>query len=155
MFCHKCGKEITKGDKFCNDCGTIVGGEEKKNYWKWLGYAWTVIVNLITIGVALAIYSKVYTSFEIIVVSLLILIYLSFQNFAMIYGKTTVETAFALDEEFKRIRRLLKDELDECKTEEMQEAKKKIDKAMIKMYINAAFLFIIYLIALFHLFSAL
>ena len=128
---------------------------EKKNPWRWLGYAWTIIVNLITIGVVLAIYGKVYESFEIIVVSILILIYLSFQGFSMIYGQTITATAFGLDTEFKRIRKLLKDEPNRDEREEIQEAKKKVDKATIKMYINAAFLFIIYLIALFHLFGAL
>lgn len=128
---------------------------EKKNSWRWLGYAWTVVVNLITIGVVLAIYGKVYESFEIIVVSILILIYLSFQGFSMIYGQTIAATAFGLDTEFKRIRKLLKDEPNRYEKEEIQEAKKKVDKATIKMYINAAFLFIIYLIALFQLFGAL
>ena len=70
--------------------------------------------------------------------------------------RLTAETAFALDGEFKRIRKLLKDEPNEYEAEEIQEAKKKVDKAiMVKMYINAAFLFIIYLIALFQLFGAL
>lgn len=155
MFCDKCGKEIKEGDKFCNSCGAVVGVSEKKNYWKYLGYAWTVIVNLITIGVVFAIYGSVYESFEVIVISLLILIYLSFQSFSMIYGKTTAETSFALDAEFKRIRKLLKDEEDEYEVEEMQEAKKKVDKTMVKMYINAGFIFIIYLIALFYLLGTL
>jgi len=128
---------------------------EKKNYWKWLGYIWTVIVNLITIGVVFAIYDNVYDSFEIIVVSLLILIYLGFQSFSMIYNKTMIETAFVLDGEFKRIRRLLKNEPNEYKTKKIQEAKKKADKAMVKMYINSIFLFIIYLITLFYLFGEL
>lgn len=128
---------------------------EKKNPWRWLSYAWTGIVNLITIGVVLAIYGKVYENFEIIIVSILILIYLSFQGFSMIYGQTIMATAFGLDTEFKRIRKLLKDEPNRDEKEEIQEAKKKVNKATIKMYINAAFLFIIYLIALFHLFGAL
>lgn len=156
MFCHKCGKEITDDDKFCNDCGTtIYANKEDKNYWQWFTYAWTVIINLITIGVVLAIYDNVYASFEIIVVSLLILIYLSFQSFSMVYGKAATETVFAIHGEFKRIRKLLKDDPDEYEVEEIQETKKKADKAMIKMYINTAFLFIIYLIALFQLFDAL
>jgi|GEM_PF-1794735 len=155
MFCQNCGKKLEENDKFCNSCGTVVGIKEKKNYWNWAGYAWTVIINLITIGVVLAIYDSVYASFETIVVSLLILIYLSSQSFSMIYGKTTSATAFALDSEFKRIRRLLKDEPDEYEMEEIQEAKKKVDKGMIKMYINGGFIFIIYLIALVHLFGAL
>ncbi len=155
MFCDKCGKEIDEGDKFCNSCGAIIGINEKKSYWEYLGYVWAVIANLITIGVVFAIYGSVYASFEIIVISLLILIYLSFQGFSMIYGKTTAETTFALDAEFKRIRRLLKDEPNEYETEEIQEAKKKVDKAMVKMYINAGFIFIIYLIVLFYLFDTL
>jgi len=155
MFCHKCGKKLIAGDKFCDSCGATIGLVEKTNYWKWAGYTWTVIVNLITIGVVLAIYGSIYTDFEIIVVSLLILIYLSVQSLSMISGKMTIETTFALDTEFKQIRRLLKDEPNEYEVEENQEAKKKVDKAMMKMYINAGFLFIIYLIALFHIFGAL
>jgi len=127
----------------------------KKVYWHWLDYAWAVIVNLITIGVIVSIYSVVTESFEIIVISFLILIYLSIQSFSMIYGKTATETAFALDAEFKRIRKLLKDEPNKSETEGMSEAKKKVDRAMVKMLINAIFLSIIYLIALFHLFGAL
>lgn len=155
MFCYKCGKELNEDDKFCDSCGATVGIAEKKNYWKWLSYTWTIIVNLITIGVVLAIYDSVYASFETIVVSLLIFIYLSFRGFLILYGKTIAETAFALDGEFKRIRRLLKDELDDSETEEVQEAKKKVDKSIVKMYINAVFLFIIYLITLFQLWGAL
>jgi hypothetical protein len=128
---------------------------EKKNPWRWIGYAWVVIINLITIGVVLAIYDKVYKSFEIIVISILILIYLSFQSFLMIYSQTITVTAFGLGIEFKRIRRLLKDEPDKYEKEEIQETKKKVDKAAIKMHINALFLFIIYLITLFYLFDAL
>ena len=128
---------------------------EKKNPWRWAGYVWTVIVNLITIGVVLAIYDNVYESFEIIVTSILILVYLSIQSFSMVYGQTITATAFGLDTEFKRIRKLLKDEPNKDEKEEIQEAKKKVDRAAIKMYINAGFLFIIYLIALFHLFGAL
>ncbi len=29
MYCHKCGNEIKKGDKFCDKCGESVAGEEK------------------------------------------------------------------------------------------------------------------------------
>ncbi|MCX6792910.1 MAG: hypothetical protein NTY12_02700 [Candidatus Falkowbacteria bacterium] len=137
----------------------IVASEDsdaiKKNPWRWLGYTWTIIINLITIGVVLAIYDKVYANFEIIVVSILILIYLSLQSFSMIYGRTIWQTALGLDVEFKRIRKLLKNEPNKDEKDEMQEAKKTVNEAMIKMYINAAFLFIIYLITLLHLFGAL
>ena len=160
MFCDKCGKEIKEGDKFCNSCGVVVGVAEKKNYWKYLGYAWTVIVNFITIGVVLGIYSNLYQSFEVIVVSLLILIYLSIQTFAMTYGNATIDTAFSMNFEFQRIRKLVQknqidEDEDENEREEIQEARKKVDKAKIKMYINAGFAFIIYIIALWNIFNSL
>lgn len=158
MFCHKCGKEMTEDDKFCNSCGAVVAVNEKKNYWKWAGYAWTVIVNLITIGVVLGIYSNLYQSFEIIVVSLLILIYLSIQTFAMTYGNATIDTMFRMNFEFQRMRKLLQKnqtEEDEDEKEEVKEARKMVDKAKVKMYINAGFAFIIYVIALWNIFNSL
>ncbi len=129
--------------------------EEKKDVLKWFGYLWTVVTNIITVGVVLGIYGQVYQNFEVIVVSILILIYLSFQSFSMTCGKTTVQTAFGLDTEFKRIRKLLKNEPSRDEVEGMKEARKTIDKAIVKMYINAGFIFIIYLITLAHLFGAL
>ncbi len=149
---------MTGDDKFCNSCGAVVAVNEKKNYWKWAGYAWTVIVNLITIGVVLGIYSNLYQSFEIIVVSILILIYLSIQTFAMTYGNATVDTAFAMNFEFQRMRKLLQKnqtEEDEDEKEEIQEVRKKVDKAKVKMYINAGFAFVIYIIALGNIFNSL
>lgn len=128
---------------------------EKYDYLKWFGYAWNVIINLISVFVVLAIYNKVYEDFETIVVSLLVLIYLSIQGFLIAYSKTTTDVAFALDTEFKQIRKLLNNEPDEYEKEDLQEAKKKVGKANVKMYINAAFLSIIYLIALVYLFGAL
>lgn len=155
MFCYKCGKEMEESDKFCNSCGAAVGTVENRDYWKYFGYAWTVIVNLITVVIVFAIYGNVYASVDTIVVSLLILIYLSIQSFSMIYGKTTIETAFALDLEFKRIRRLLKYESNEEETEEIQEVKNKVNKAMVKMYIKASFILIIYIITIFNLLGVL
>ena len=127
---------------------------EKKNPLRWARYLWAVIVNLVTIGVVLAIYDNVHGSFEIIVISILILIYLSVQSFSMIYGPTITTTALGLDTELKRIRKLLKDKPNKDE-EEIQGVKNEVDRAVIKIRINAGFFFIIYLIALFNLFDAL
>ncbi len=160
MFCHKCGKEINENDKFCNSCGAIIGVTETKNYWKYLGYVWAVIINLITLGVVIAIYSSLYDSFEIISISILILIYLSIQTFAMTYGNATIENVFLMHAEFERLRKLLRkndemEEDEEFEKEEIKEARKKTNKAKVKMYINAGFAFIIYVIAIFNLLGAL
>ncbi len=157
MYCPNCGKIIDPNDKFCSYCGYVFGEKKKTNSKKWFGYVWTVIVNLITIGVVLGIYSNLYDDFEIIVVSLLILIYLSIQTFAMSSGSIAVGTAFSNYDEFARIRKLIQKNVGEdedSEKEEYDEAKKKLSKAKIKMYINASFAFIIYVIALLNLFDA-
>lgn len=146
-------------DKLLNEKdGAIQKGSstaEKKSLSHWFSYAWTIVVNLITIGVVLAIYDQVYENFETIAVSILILIYLSIQSFSMTYGHTITTAAFGLDTEFKRIRKLLKDEPNKIEKEGIEKAQKKVNEATIKMFINASFLLIIYLIALFQLFGAL
>src|SRR5579875_51314 len=49
----------------------------KRFRWRYISWAWAVLINLFVILVALAIYGHVTTAFETIVVSLLIILYLS------------------------------------------------------------------------------
>ena len=44
---------------------------------KYLGYLWTTIINLVSLGVLIAIYSSLSDHFQIIVVSILALIYIN------------------------------------------------------------------------------
>ena len=126
-------------------------GKGGKSLWRWLSYGWAVVANLITLGVVLLVYGKINEGFETVAVSILILIYLSLQGFKMAYGQTVTTTAFGLYSSFGQVRKLLKDEPGKDEKEEVWAAKKKVGVATVKMYINAAFLVIIYLIALFHL----
>jgi predicted nucleic acid-binding Zn ribbon protein len=160
MYCYKCGKEMTGDDKFCKSCGAVAGEEQKNDSLKWVGYTWTVIVNLVTLGVVVGIYNSIYNSFEIITVSILIIIYLSIQTFAMTYGNATIESLFSTHAEFERIRKILNknnenEDDEELEKEELKEAREKVNKAKIKMYINSAFIFILYIIAVWHIFGSL
>lgn len=171
MFCKNCGNKIEEDSIFCVQCGTPVeqventdeGGidtKKIKKVWNSFGYIWTVIVNIITVFVVVSIYDSLYDDFEIIVVSLLILIYLSIQTFIMTYGNILIKNAFSLNSEFNRIRKLIQNNEDyeyeeNLEKEDIEEAHKKTNKAEIKMYINAGFAFIIYLIALYNLFGVL
>lgn len=126
----------------------------------WISYSWTALINLITLGVVIGIFSSLYESFEIIVVSLLVLIYLSLQTFAMSFGQIQINNTFLFAQQFRRVRQLIqKDNLnsyeEDAEKEETKEAKDKADKLTIKMYINAGFAFIFYIIALWNLFGAL
>ncbi len=176
MFCYKCGIELGEKDQFCNKCGFVVSSIEvvdddtsniivshentKPPDFALAGYILVVLGNLITLGVTLAIYTRLYDDFEIIVVSLLILIYLTIQTFTMAHGIVTVESILTTHTEFNKIRKLLKKDEngindEEFEREEIKEVTQKISKAKIKMYINGVFIFIIYIIAIVNLLGTL
>lgn len=160
MFCIKCGQKLENDDQFCNNCGSVTAEKDTRDYQKSLGYLWVVIINIIVTGVVIAIYDSIYESFEIIAVSLLILIYLTIKTFTMTWSTTTLSTFLYTHQEFSKIRNSLhkheaddNDRVDE--QEEFREGEKKFDTSKIKTYINEVFSFIIYVIVLFNLFDAL
>jgi len=126
---------------------------------KYLGYIWTVISNLIALFVAFAIFGSTYSSFETIVFSLLILIYINLISFSGIYGQTKVKEVLMMHEEFKKMRKLLKEDVSEddeiFEQEDLKNAKEKAKQNEIKFYINVGFMFIIYIIVLWNLLGAL
>lgn len=126
---------------------------------KYISYIWTVFTNLIALFVAFAIFSSTYSSFETIVFSLLILIYINLISFSGIYGQTKVKEVLMMHEEFKRMRKLLNENVGEddevFEQEDLKNTKEKARQNEIKFYINAGFMFIIYIIVLWNLFGAL
>jgi len=123
---------------------------------KYLKYTWTIIVNLITLGFAIAIFDSASSSSETIILSLLVLIYLSIQTGFIVWGHDTQQTNLALDYEFKRIRKIITEEPDEAEAiKKLEEAQKKFNKKFGQTFINIIFLGIIYLIAIGNLISAL
>ena len=122
---------------------------------KYLSYTGSVIVSLITIIITFAIFDQANSYFETIVFSLLILIYVQLVSFAGGYGYTKVNELIALQNEFTRIRRLLKEETDEFEKERELEVAKQVEKTKVKFWINAGLNFVIYLIVLGHLISVL
>lgn len=122
---------------------------------KILSYIWTVITNFIVLFVVLGILSVAYTGFEKVVLCGLILIYLSVMSFSTGWGFIQLSFIEALNAEFKRIRKLLKNEPDEYEEEELKDFKEKKNNASIKFYINAVFNFIIYIVVIFNLLGVL
>lgn len=143
---------------------------------KALSYMWRVVINLITILIILAMFSVVSTDFETIVLSGLVLIYLSITGFTALWGLSHMEFAQSLGEEIRDIKRLINkkelaeyqekkrilphienEELDLIEKDEnnLAEREKSKKTLMTKFYINVGFQFIMYLIALFNLLTAL
>lgn len=125
---------------------------------KWISYGWTVLINLITLGVVFAIFDAVYGSFETIVCSLLILIYVTLVSFSSIYGQTVTKKMFMDYERYKKLRDLVQqhpDPNEAAETEDEETAREAAKKSEAKFYINAIFSFLIYITAVLNIFSAL
>lgn len=165
MFCKECGCEAVSGNLFCVECGHRIHAMENgsririetpgEKARKYFSYGWTVLINLIALIVIISLFTDTYNTFEKRVYAILVLIYLSIQGFINGYSFTHTKFAQALDFEFKRIRRLLKNEPDEFELEKEMEARKKVNTAGVKIVINGIFLVIAYIIAVLNLFNSL
>lgn len=122
-----------------------------------IGYIWDIIRNLIVISIILAVYDIIYDPASVVIISILILIYLSvvsmgaglWQSFArthlVIYAKVT--------EILQKLDKSREENQDE--KEEFEKAEFMIDKIQYKFILNSIFNFIIFVIALFNLLGAL
>ncbi len=148
---------------------------------KTLGIIWNVIVNIITVAIVWGIFSIASTNFETIVIAVLVLIYLSMQTFASGLSLSQLKFMEALDAEFRKVKKIIKNDVDreelmkEAQTldqinnimttpltekekeekEEREKITKVIQKQTTEFYINAVFQVIIYIIALYHILTAL
>ena len=117
---------------------------------KTLSIIWKIIINIITLIVVVSIFSVASTNFETVVLSVLVLIYLSIGTFSAVWGLHTIEFGEALGNELKTIKRLINKDNTEIKKEKAENKK----QLMIKFYINASFQTIIYIITLYMLIIA-
>lgn len=126
--------------------------------WSWpsiVGYVWDTIRNLIVVLVVLLIFSVLHEPFQIIVASLLILIY---TNLSIVGGQLALMiggTLLNLHRQLREILSQLGKEQDEDSRFEFDNAGFTLEKTQYKFYLNVAFNFVIYLICVFNIFSAL
>ncbi len=91
--------------------------------------------------------------------SISVLVYLNLNSFSSVWGLQKQQELFALNSEFKKIRKLLKEKVDkdseEYEDEELENFQNKFKKQQVKFYINVGFALLIYVITLSNLFGAL
>ncbi len=133
--------------------------KSKTNLLTYLGYGWTITVNIFIVFVVLAIFNSIYGTFETVIVSIAIFIYLNLNSFSSVWGFQKQEELFGLIEEFKKIRKLLKEKTneydEEYEKEELEKVKSKSKKQRVKFYINIGFAALIYIITLLNLLGSL
>lgn len=114
---------------------------------KILKYIWLVLVNLIQLLIILWIFSYVNTWFETIVVSLLILIYISINFYIVSNSYSEISKLIWFIEEFINLKILLKDPKllqfydneDDMYKEILEKPKKTLESITPKFYIDWSF----------------
>lgn len=130
---------------------------------KTLKIIWRIIINIITLAIVISIFSIASTKFESTVLAVLVIIYLNIIGFSQVWALGHLEAKDQLDKFVVEIKKLLNrdipQEVDGYVDEYMKEIKEKEAEAMkimmIKFYINIGFQFIIYVITILKLISAL
>jgi len=151
----KCGKK-QETNKFMKE------KIKKKGVLYYMSYVWAVILNLFILFIILAIFDEAYSSFETIVFSLLILIYLTLSQFITSYSIVKTREIIEWHTRFQSIKTLLGEKLSmeemvekEWEEEDISKTKNNLSKAQIKLLIGSIFNFIIFVIVLFNLLGAL
>jgi len=129
--------------------------ERKKNFRKNLpSYIWLIVKDLLAFGIILAVFNSATTSFETILFSLLILIYLSVEGFFYSYGYKTAQTTMSLANELLQIKKLLKYQESEAEIENREKALVLYQKLDTHVVIHSIFIFVFFLITLWGLLSS-
>lgn len=120
-----------------------------------LKYGWTIIINIISIFIIILLLGKADTNFEKIVISFLILIYVTITSSLASNSFAKLKIVESFSREFKQIRLLLNDVESEYDKEQEAEMAERIKENENIFWINAIFNFIMYLIIVVNLLSAL
>lgn len=119
------------------------------------GYIWDIIRNLIVIGVVLTIYSVVYESESVIIVSILILTYLSVISIGAQISQSVAKGNLLLYSQTNKILKKTGEEISGEDSDDFENANFLLEKFQYKFILNSVFNFVIFLIVLVNLLGAL
>lgn len=120
-------------------------------------YIWTIIAGLVQIIIAISLFGGYYSDFEIVVIALLVLVYMSVVSFSSGSGIVRVNQLAFINDQFIKIRKAITPRIttSENEEEEREELLKMIRTAEAKFYIGTVANSIVYIIAVYHLLVAL
>jgi hypothetical protein len=129
--------------------------ESKESNSRYIAYAWSVLKGLIRIAVVIAVFGIADSKFQTVVFALLIMTYNGLEGAVSSQGYLTLQMVTALNEEFARLRRLMKERLssfdEEIQSEETQKLIKAANKSTVQYFIHGIFVSITWVIALWKL----
>jgi hypothetical protein len=131
--------------------------EDQSKVQAFVRYVWTACKGVIEVAIVWLVFSRLQGRVEVIVVSILGLIYLNLRSVAFAQGMIVSRLAMGTAQEFLHIRHLLHDNTvdeDDIKMA-LENTKKTIERATAKGYISMTFIALIWFICLYELFTVL
>ncbi len=129
--------------------------DKPKDRVRWLSYSWGIIIGIIELFVAVSILSAATSRFEEIVISSLVILYVSIRGIGSGLFFTTFEQLQKADKQFLYLLKTINSGAFESQKSELREVIKedngKTNKAKVKVYISVVFMVIMYFIAIYHL----
>jgi hypothetical protein len=119
-----------------------------------VGHVWAVLVNLIAVGVILAMFGVAETRFETVVVSALTLIYITTTSAFMVQNRMTAQLAQSWSAGLAHLAKLLNDPESQVLDEALKETADKLRKGTVRFYIHLAFHTLVWGLALWKLVGA-
>jgi hypothetical protein len=119
-----------------------------------LGWIWRLAVNVIQLIVVVAVFSSLRGRFEVTVVSILGFIYIVIRVVGFGIGMGLINLAKGLDREIERLRNLLNNPFADWEVREKADAVKSFDRGEWKVYVDMAFLALVWLVCVYELLTA-
>ena len=119
------------------------------------GHIWDIVRNLIIVAIVVGVYSVLYDPENIIIVSILILIYLSVLFIGAGLSQAIVQTNFRTQTQITEILKRLGKEETEDDAEDFENARFLLEKIQYKFILNSVFHFIIFIIVVLNLLGTL
>lgn len=120
-------------------------------------YLWTAVISIVEIFITLTVFSNIFDDTQIKIVAILVIIYTTIRTIGAGLGQALVGLIIMTNKEFRTLRQIidkeyLQTEKAEDDIEEEKKAMEVFQKNRVKTYITGTGLFIMYIIAVLHLF---
>ncbi len=146
--CPYCAEDVANNTKVCPHCWEAINFQQEKKHSNGSRYMndneknilrniWCIVSNIIMVWIISSIYSAIYESFEIIAISILVLIY-------------TNLNAFIFYRKLQKAEELRNNMLHENK-DNKSEAEAKVQRMKRVFYVNKWFTILVYIIALYNI----
>jgi hypothetical protein len=124
----------------------------------YLGHAGVVLKGIARVIIVAGVFAVAESKFQTIIFALLIMTHESIESAFLANGRGTTEMGIGIDNQFKRIRRLLREEEPEedreARVEAEEELLKNWGRGTIRFYIHGFFLLLVWAITLWKLLTA-